>query len=81
MFTGCVYEFLLEPLRRTLHSLLPSILHRRGEHGRTSILMAAECLNGQNLSAAFEQERDERVLQRGTTTCLDDAYGFVRDEF
>jgi hypothetical protein len=43
--------------------------------------MAAQYLNGQNLSAAFEQEHDERVPQRGTTNCLDDAYWFVRDEF
>ncbi len=66
MFTGCVYKILFEPLRRTLHSFLPSILHGRGEQRRTPSLMAAQCLNGLNIYAAFEQERDERVPQRGT---------------
>ncbi len=81
MFTGCVYEILLDPTRWTLHSFLPSIPHRRGEQGRTPVLIAAQCLNGLNLSAAFEQERDERVPRRGTATCLDNAYWLVRDEF
>ena len=64
--TGCVYEPLLEPLRRTLHSFSSSLQQVHVDHGRAPTLMAAQCLNGQNLSAAFEQELDERVSQRGT---------------
>lgn len=81
MFTRCVYKICFEPLRRTLRSFLSSIPHGRGEQGRTPNLMAARCLNGQNLSAAFEQELDERVPRGGTANCLDGAYWLVREEF
>ena len=60
-----LYKFLLEPVRRTLHSFLPSILHGRGEQGRTPSLMAAQCLNSLNIYAAFEQEHDKRVPRPG----------------